>query len=471
MNFIESLQTKDQVTQNGMPTNSTSLNRCVDLFFSIGAMRGQDNQKILNKFIKAFEENRTIALRIVFWCRDVRGGAGERNIFRIIWSWLCINHPEIVNNNLSNVDFLGRWDDHFCGLGTESEKAIIERLKVAIIEDKNQLAAKWMPRKGKIANILRKKFGLSPKEYRKLLVENTNVVESKMCANDWTNIEYDKLPSLAISRNKNAFKKHDSEGFSNYVSLLEKGEKKINASAVYPYDIIKSMLMGEENHKICEQQWNTLPNYMEDCYDYVLPVVDVSGSMHRPIGGNKNLTAIAVAVSLGLYISQRNIGQFKDYFMTFSEVPELVHTSGTLHQRFKQMSSSNWGMNTNLIRMFDTILKHARTNNVKACDMPTKIIIFSDMEFDECIKNPKNSAIESIRQTYEEYNYTLPKIVFWNILSSGNNVPVRYDEHGTALVSGFSPSILKSLLNMKISNPYAVMMDTINNVRYSEIFA
>ena len=238
MNFIESLQTKDQVTQNGMPTNSTSLNRCVDLFFSIGAMRGQDNQKILNKFIKAFEENRTIALRIVFWCRDVRGGAGERNIFRIIWSWLCINHPEIVNNNLSNVDFLGRWDDHFCGLGTESEKAIIERLKVAIIEDKNQLAAKWMPRKGKIANILRKKFGLSPKEYRKLLVENTNVVESKMCANDWTNIEYDKLPSLAISRNKNAFKKHDSEGFSNYVSLLEKGEKKINASAVYPYDIL-----------------------------------------------------------------------------------------------------------------------------------------------------------------------------------------------------------------------------------------
>jgi hypothetical protein len=463
MDFIQSLQTKDAVTENGMPTNSTSLNRCVDLFFMIGAIRGQHPQRILNLFIKAFYENRTAALRILFWGRDARDGAGERQTFRIIFKWLCDNHPETVTKNLDYVSFLGRWDDYLVAIGTKCEDVVIELIKESL-EGNDKLCGKWMPRKGSIANILRKKMKLSPKEYRKLLVKNTDVVETKMCSKSWSDIEYEKIPSLAMSRYSHSFLKNDPNRFTLYLEDLKQGKKKVNAGAVYPYDIIKNLRRG--NSELAQEQWNALPNYMAECHDLVFPLVDVSGSMDQPAGKNPNLTCMDVAISLGLYISERNEGPLKNYFMTFSQRPQLVHTVGSLKDRLDQMESSSWGMNTNLIAVFKSMLEHATENNVRACDMPTKILILSDMEFDQAVRNPNNSAMEEIEQMYREHNYTLPKIVFWNIQSRSNNVPVSFNKQGTALVSGFSPSILKSILKMDVANPYKVMLDTINDYKY-----
>lgn len=465
MDFIQSLQTKDTVTENGMPTNSTSLNRCVDLFFTIGALRGQNPSSILEVFVKAFYENKDVALRILFWVRDPRDGAGERNTFRIIFEWLCNNHPECVIKNLSHVSYLGRWDDYLVAIGTKCENEIVSLIKEEL-EKGNQLCAKWMPRKGNVANILRKHFKMSPKEYRKLLVTNTNVVESNMCSKNWSDINYSHVPSLAMSRYTTAFNRNDGTRFKLFLDDLKQGKTKVNVGALYPYDVIKNIGNGE----LAQQQWDALPNYMENCHELVLPLVDVSGSMYTSIP-NSRLEAIQIAISLGLYISERNIGPFKDYFMTFSSRPQLVHTTGSLLDRFNQMSASDWGMNTDLIAVFQHMLNHAKMNNVKPSDMPSKILILSDMEFDRCIHNRDNSAIESIKERYKEFGYTLPKIVFWNIISRNKNVPVRYDENGTALVSGFSPSILKPLLSMKITNPYAVMMETINNYKYLNITA
>lgn len=463
MEFIQSLQTKDVTTENGMATNSSSFNRCLDLFFTIGALRGANPERILKFFVRAFYENRTAALRILFWSRDVIDGAGERNTFRIIFKWLCENHPDTVIKNLDYVDYLGRWDDILVGIGSKCEDAICDKIKESL-EDGHQLCAKWMPRKGKVANILRKKFKMTPKEYRKLLVSNTNVVETKMCAKKWSDIDYSKLPSLAMSRYGNAFKRNDLVHYMEYFEKLKEGKVKINAKAVYPYDIVKNLRKG--NSDLAQEQWNSLPNYMAECHDLVFPLVDVSGSMDTPIGNNPNLTAMDVAISLGLYISERNLGPFKDHFMTFSSKPELVHTSGPLADRLFQMESSNWGNNTNLIAVFSTLLKQAKENGVRACDMPTKILILSDMEFDQALGNPKNTAMEEIENSYREYNYTLPKIVFWNIQSRGNNFPVSFNKQGAALVSGFSPSILKSVLKMDVANPHKVMLDTINSEKY-----
>ena len=465
MDFIQALQTKDTVTENGMPTNSTSLSRCVDLFFSIGAVRGQEPDRIVNDFIKAFYEDKTVALRILFWARDARDGAGERNTFRVIFKWLCENHPESVIKNLSYVSYLGRWDDYLVAIGTKCENEIVSLIKEEL-EKGNQLCAKWMPRKGNVANTLRKHFKMSPKEYRKLLVSNTNVVETNMCSKNWTGIEYSKVPSLAMSRYTKAFIRNDLNRFNQYLNDLTQGKTKVNVGAIYPYDVIKNIGNGE----LAQQQWNSLPNYMENCHDLVLPLVDVSGSMNTNIP-NSNLTAIQIATSLGLYISERNEGPFKNYFMTFSERPELVHTVGSLLDRFKQMNRSNWGMNTDLTIVFSTMLSHAKKHNVKSSDMPTKILILSDMEFDSCIQNPDNTAMESIRDLYRENGYTLPTIVFWNLMSRNKNVPVRYDENGTALVSGFSPSILKPILSMKVSNPHAVMLEALNSYKYLDIVA
>jgi hypothetical protein len=465
MDFIQALQTKDIVTENGMPTNSTSGNHCVDLFFTIGALRGQEPERILNNFIKAFYEDKTTALRILFWSRDVRDGAGERNTFRIIFKWLCENHPDTVIKNLRYVSYLGRWDDYLVAIGTGCEKEVVSLIKEAL-DRGDQLCAKWMPRKGVVANILRKHFKMTPKEYRKLLVSNTNVVENNMCSKTWDGIEYSKVPSLAMSRYTIAFRRNDTKRFESYLNDLSEGKTKVNTGAIYPYDVIKNVGNGE----LAQRQWESLPNYMEDCSDLVLPLVDVSGSMTTNIP-NSNLTPLQIAVSLGLYISERNVGPFQNYFMTFSQRPQLVHTVGTLKDRFYQMSRSEWGMNTDLIAVFETLLKQSKNNNVRACDMPTKILIFSDMEFDACAESPDNTAMEIIRGKYKVHGYTLPKIVFWNLMSRKNNLPLKYNEDGTVLVSGFSPSILKSILNMKIANPYAVMIDTLNSYKYLDIVA
>ena len=468
MDLITALQTKDTVTENGMPTNSTSLNRCVDLFFMIGALRGQNPQRILNKFIKAFYENKVVALKILFWGRDVRGGAGERSTFRIIWRWVCQNHPEIAVKNLSYVDFLGRWDDHLCGIGTPVENSIIERIQTTI-EDNNQLAAKWMPRKGKIANVLRKRFKMSAKKYRKFLVDHTNVVEQKICSKNWSSIDYGKLPSLALSRYGSFFRKNDGQRYADFLNAVSEGKVKINTGAIYPYDVIKNLRHGDSKTAI--EQWNNLPNYMEENGELILPIVDVSGSMDNSIGSNPNVTAMDVALSLGLYISERNFGQFKDYFMTFSRIPKLQHLTGDLTSRLNQLIRSEWSMNTNIVGAFQEILTFAKNNSVPASDMPTKIIILSDMEFDRCTNRPDNSIMESIEDLYYGAGYVTPKIIFWNIQSRNRNVPVRYNKNDVALVSGFSPSILKILLTSDITNPYVVMSQVLNDVRYFDISA
>ena len=465
MNFLDALQTEDTFTENGMVTNSSTLNECVNLFFTIGAMRGQDKQRLLSQFSKAFNENPLTAMRILFWVRDVRGGAGERQIFRDIIQFLAETDSEVLAKNIKFIPEFGRWDDLTVLFNTKVNNDAMATI-IQGLESRNGLCAKWMPRKGVIFNSIRKAMGLTPKQLRKMLVELSNTVEQKMCANEWTNIEYSKVPSLAMGRYSKAFPKHDSVGFTNYMTSLQKGETKVNASAVYPYDVVKTLNLG--NRGLAIEQWKALPNFMEGCTERILPVVDVSGSMACSVGGNSNVTCMDVAVSLGLYISERNEGVFKDSFITFSERPKLQKLSGDLYQRYTQLSSSDWGMSTNLEKVFKLILGQAVKHNVSENEMPTKILILSDMEFNQATKQSE-TAIQMIRSEYEQHGYTLPGIVFWNIQSRNKNFPVRFDEKGTALVSGLSPSIMKSILVGNIDSPESIMNITIDSDRYKMI--
>jgi hypothetical protein len=463
MNFIDALQSEDTLTENGMVINSSTLNECVNLFFTIGAMRGQDKQRLISTFSKAFNENPLTALKILFWVRDVRGGAGERQIFRDILKYLVENHPNVVKQNIQAIPHFGRWDDLSVLFGTkleaESTKMFVDGL---IVE--NGLCAKWIPRKGVIFNAIRKALKTTPKNLRNLLVGISNTVEQKMCANQWTNIEYSKTPSLAMGRYTKAFAKHDITGFTEYLEKLKKGETKVNAGAVYPYNVVQTMNQG--SWELANEQWKSLPNFMEGTTERILPVVDVSGSMGSIVSGS--ITCLDVAISLGLYISERNEGVFKDSFITFSEKSELQVLSGTLKERYEQMSQADWGMNTNLNLVFNLILNQALKHKVLPEDMPSKILIMSDMEFDQATRQ-SDSAIQMIRRQYDESGYTLPEIIFWNIQSRGKNFPVRHDESGTALISGLSPSIVKSVLGGKEMTPVSIMNETINSERYSII--
>lgn len=476
MNLRNALQTQDTVTENGMATNSSTLNHCVDLFFQIGAMRGMDKKRLVSKFSKAYNEDSLIAMKILFWARDVRGGAGERQIFRDLLSWLCKNHSEVLNKNVHLISEYGRWDDILTLVGTTNCWLEPLNLIKTALENKDGLCAKWMPRKGVKANTIRKYMKMTPKEYRKTLVELTNVVETSMCSKEWENIDYSKLPSLASSRYQKAFHRNDGERYREYVESLKKGTTKINAGAVYPYDIIKSMRFGSTD--VSSEQWKALPNYLEESQERILPVVDVSGSMNCHAGNNPNLTCMDVAISLGLYISERNLGQFKDTFITFSARPKLQVLNGNLRDRLHQLARADWGMNTDLEATFKLILDQAVKHRVSQDEMPTKVLILSDMEFDSARGRSTNwdgvhdwnpTAQQMIKGMYEDAGYEMPDIVYWNLHSRNDNFPTSVNEMGTALVSGFSPSIMKSVLTCEEFTPYNMMMETIDSSRYEPI--
>lgn len=480
--LLAAMQTKDVYTTNGMSSNSSSLNNCVNLFFQIGAMRGNDKQQLINTFVKAYNEDALTAIKLLFWARDIRGGAGERQIFRDLIQYLANTKTSSLVKNLSLIPEYGRWDDLLVFIGTNLEADALNIIKAGL-EDKHGLCAKWMPRpnvgnreRKRQANTLRKFLGLTPKEYRKLLVENSNTVEQLMCSKNWNTIEYSKLPSKAMSDYMKAFSKNDLVRFQEYLGSLEKGETKINAGAIYPYDVVKNLKHGVAEG--ANAQWKALPNFLADNQEFVLPVVDVSGSMNKAAGGNKNVTCMDVSISLGLYISERNEGPFKDAFVTFSDKPKLQYLSGSLSERYNQLARANWAMSTNLEAVFSLILDKAKASNVDEKEMPSMVLILSDMQFNAATNvrgygintsywNP--TAQEMIEQMYTEAGYKVPKVVYWNLNASNGDVPVQFDKQGTVLVSGFSPSLLKDLLKGKDLTPISMMYDVVNSDRYAAI--
>jgi hypothetical protein len=481
MKLVDALRQEDRLTENGMATNSSSLSAVVDLFFNIGAMRGQDKERLIATFSKAFYQDPTRAMKILFWARDVRGGAGERQIFRDIMGYLVESHPEALKGNLRLIPEFGRWDDLLVLEDTKLQEDAFNLIQKALLEDQDGLCAKWMPRKGVTAAKLRNHIGLTPKLYRKVLVSLTNVVEQLMCAKKWEDIDFSKLPSVASARYQKAFWKNAKEQYEAYIGKLQKGEAKINAGAVYPYDITKSLRSG--NADVATEQWKALPNWMEGSNEMILPMVDVSGSMNTPAGGNPNVTCMDVAISLGLYISEKNEGPFKDAFLTFSGKPELQVLTGSLKDRFQQLSRSEWAMNTNIEAAFKQVLDQAVKHKVSQDQMPDKILILSDMEFDQATStisywgrndntaewNP--TAQQMIEKMYNDAGYKMPKIVYWNIQSRNGQSPVRFDKQGTALISGFSPAIMTSVIAAEEFTPVSIMDQTIMSERYAEINA
>lgn len=451
-------------TENGMQALQSSLSKTVDLFYVAGASRGKD---LAGMFEAAYQEDKDIALRMALWVRDIRGGAGERGMFRSFLLHIEKYHyADLLNTNfLSKIPEVGRWDDLLVFETPAVKKAVFKLIRSALIVDKNGLCAKWMPRKGKIAIELRNFLDLSPRSYRKLLVDLTKVVESDMCANRWNQIEYSHVPSVAMSRYMKAFWKHSPERMNEYKESLVKGETKINSSALYPYQIIKG-LREYTNVEIADAQWNSLPNYIPE-NSSILPMVDVSGSMCVPVHNQKNVSVIDIALSLGLYCADKNTGDFKDLFLTFSTMPKMLHLKGTLSNKMIQMQRSDWAMSTNLHAAFDEILRVAKSNSVPAKDMPKYLLILSDMQFDACVKND-DSAIKMIQRKYREAGYNIPAVIFWNLAARGSNVPVTFDAKGTALVSGFSPAIMKSILaaDFETISPVSIMLETLMCQRY-----
>lgn len=461
-------------TANGMKARATSASAVLDFFGKVGSYRGKD---MTDQFLAALAESEELALRALLWTRDIREGAGERAQFRNLLSKLETLNPATAGKLMARIPELGRWDDLFAYTEHFNRKAAFEMIRKALVEDKNGLCAKWMPRKGAVAVELTKFLGLSPKAYRKLVVGLTSVVETQMCAKNWNEINFSHVPSVASARYQKAFGRNAKEAYSAYIRELQKPEAertvkvKINAGAVYPYDVIRSVTNG--NSAVADEQWKALPNFVGNAK--IFPIVDTSGSMgYMPFnrygigGANGAPQPIEVALGLGLYVSEKNTSNFKDLMMIFDSTPKLVTPKGSLTQRLKSIPEIVAG-STNLHKAFDMLLDIAIKGKVSQEDMPEMLLILSDMQFNSCVRYD-DSAQEMIKRKYEAAGYTVPKIVFWNLSPYGDsNTPVRFDDKGVCLVSGFSPAIMKSVLanDLEEFTPYNVMLKTLLKDRYT----
>lgn len=460
--------------EKGALAHKSTLDPVLDYFSRAGAMRQSSELDVSRLFLSALSSDTVLAVKTMFYLRDIRGGQGERKVFRTALVDLANTKPALASAVLKLVPEYGRWDDLFCLFGTKVEAKMLEFLRQSLLNDISafnegkaiSLLAKWLPSENtssqKTRNLARKVrsyLNYDSRSYRQLLSKLRNhidVVERKMCANEWSHIAYEKVPSRAAMIYRKSFESHDSKRYNEFISKVKSGEAKINAGTLYPYDIVQKCLYAKDD--TLDVLWSNLPNYIKNPTN-ALVVADVSGSM---MGMPLN-----VAISLALYISERNSGLWKDKFLTFSQKPELVEVVGkTISQKVSNLSQASWGMNTNLNATFDLILKAAKSHNLSNDDMPKTLFIISDMQFDAACGDKTN--FEYMKQQYAACGYDMPKVVFWNVRAAQNS-PAKATDENVMLVSGASPSIFEAAVNCSSITPIDSMMEVLNAKRYSLI--
>ena len=431
-------------TTNGAITNKTSGKECLDLFTRIGNMRYEDRLRVLQEFDKAYQDDKELATQVLFWARAAREGSGERKTFHTVLREIGETSPAFISDNARTLAELGYWKDlvpyfHIQGVVKTFAQAIRE---------KDRLACKWAPRK---CAVLRDELGFTNREYRKWLKRYSETVEQQMSNSEWSDIQYSSVPGSAMRRYGKAFDKQDSQRFVDW-----KNDKtsKASVSATYPHEVLQT-----EDEALADKLWDNLPNFLEESNENILPMIDTSGSMYGE--------PLAIAISLGMYLSERSKGEFHDMFLTFSEETELVKIQGdNVKERLNNISRAGWGMNTDFTKAYEHILRVAKKHNVMKDSMPTMILVLSDMQFDES-QNSYNSKFQThfshMEEEYEKAGYDFPKIVFWN-LDAHFGTPARCDNDSVAMVSGYSPSIMKAVLNAEEFNPISVMMEALKDI-------
>ncbi len=493
----------ESITANNANGYRTTGKELLDMNFMVSSMRKMSDKQIIDKFVKAFYENKMYAIKWLYYVRDAREGVGERRLFRVCMEYLAKNHTDIAKAMIPLTAEYGRWDDLLSLLDTELADNVIKLFGDQLTEDMKNLKSnkpisllgKWMPscnassrKTRKLGVEIAEKLGISERKYRKMLSairKYLDVVEVKMAAGQWDQIDYSKVSSRANLIYNNAFLRHDEERRRKYLESLQKGETKINAGVLFPHDIVHKYYnldywrINIKNYDTAlEEMWKALPDYVNGAGNTIC-VADGSGSMYTRVGGT-NVMAIEVANALAIYFSERCSGQFKDNYITFSMNPKLVSFSRakSLKEKIEIALKHTECANTNIEAVFDLILKTAIRKNMKQDELPQNILILSDMEFDSCVEYNRSSRCNLNRPTkrlfkvfeerYAEHGYKLPRLVFWNICSRTGTIPVKENDLGVALVSGFSPAVVKMVLSNS-TDPLECLLEQLNSERYQPV--
>ncbi len=480
MELLESIRNEQNYTstENGALAMRSTLDPLTDLFAVSGALRERSEEEITSLFTKALIEDKLLAVKLAFYTRDIRGGLGERRTGRIFFRHLAKYYPEIFAKNAALISEYGRFDD-LVYLTEYAPDIIVPLLKKQLEDDlahmkKGEavsLLAKWLPsintsseKTSSRGRYLAKAFRMKEKEYRRTLSalrKYLNITERNMSSGEYGNILYPEVPSYAMLKYRRAFQRNDRERFSSYLEELNGGETKINASALYPYDIVEKYLYSDIGaDPVLEKQWESLPDYVEGEHRFLV-MADVSGSMDgRPM---------ATSVGLALYFAERNQGAFANTFMTFSAKPELVSIKGSnLFEKLNYIRNADWGMNTDLEAALQTVLFAALNGNTPKEEMPDSIVVITDMEIDRGTCG-KRLFYDRMKDLYELFGYVIPNIVFWNVNSRKSTYHASFDRKGVQLASGQSPSVFASLTKGIDSTPYEYMCSVLNSERYQAI--
>ncbi len=357
------------------------------------------------------------------------------------------------------------------------------------------LCAKWLPSENassahtkRLARLLAKKLSMTSRQYRKTLSSYRSyldVVEVKMSEKRWADIDYEAVPSRANLIYNTAFLRNDEERRREFLGAVKKGEKAIHAGVLYPHDIVHSYMDLEKKpgwlyvkpkDDTLEALWKALPDYVQGAGN-TLCIADGSGSMWSKVG-NTNVSCLDVANALAIYFAERCTGQFRDTYITFSQTPQFVDLSKgkTLYDKVCIAIHHNEVANTNIEAVFDLILDTALKYHMPQRELPQNLLILSDMEFDSATVSavngkwvsPDEKLFERFAKKYASHGYQLPRLVFWNIRSRTNTIPVRENALGVALVSGFSPAIVKMVLSNEV-DPYKMLIQQLMSPRYDAV--
>lgn len=489
-------------TENGAVGFRTTGKSLLDLNFSVASLRSASEQEIQQRFFKAFFEDKLLAMKWLFYARDARGGLGERRLFRACMVPLAKEFPEYVTPVVALVPEYGRWDDLWCLLDTPVRGIVIECVSAQLsadIEDKADskpisILAKWMPRcktsskqTRRYAQILRRGLNMTERTYQHTLADLSRyllVVEQQMTAQKWDEIDYQRVPSRANLQYNSAFLRHDEERRRAFLGAVEKGEAKINAGTLFPHDIVNKYRHTYGVDDTLEELWKHLPDTVEGCGNTMV-VQDDSGSMTWVTIPGSTARPLEVANAMAIYFAERSSGQFKNQFMTFSENPQLVDLSQgkNLREKLRIVNNCHVGASTNIEAVFDLILTTAINKRMEQNDLPANILIISDMEFNDCAvsgpvrdngwgytcgSRPSPRLFEEISRRYEAAGYKMPRLIFWNVASRTGTIPIKENDMGVALVSGFSVNIAKMVMSNQL-DPYDCLLEAINAERYQQV--
>lgn len=468
-------------TENGAYAHSTSGSACLDLFASIGSLRKADRSRIERLFSDAYAEEPLTALKTVFYARDIRGGLGERNTFRILLKYMAFSQPADLRQNLSLVPEYGRWDDMYALVGTPLEADMWALVKAQLEQDqedmkKNRsvsLLVKWLKTADASSSNTRRigiytalHLGYSVYTYKRIvksLRRYIDIVERKMSAGQWTDIRYETVPSKAMNVHRAAFARHDPEGIRQYILSLHTGERTIHADTLYPYDIAEKFLYGKPDDQeaaLLDAQWKALPDYVGDGGSAMV-IADVSGSMHgRPL---------ATSVGLALYFAARNQGPFHNLAMTFSTNPSYIRVQGsTIGEQIRSAVTADWDCTTDLQAALDLVLHTAAENSVPQEQMPRALIIISDMEID-CACRGKTLFYDLEKKKFQDAGYQIPNIIFWNANARHDIYHADAKRKGVLLFSGQSVSTFRSVLDCIDLTPLQAMHKVLDAPRYNAV--